>query len=86
MRKQKTLAIIAACVLATSCPYAVTAGEIEKQEVTTEVYAASEDVICSGDCSASSTDDVTWQVIKKDNGKLKVIISGNGEMKASCIL
>ena len=32
MRKQKILAIVAACVLATSCPYTVTAGEIEKCE------------------------------------------------------
>nr|WP_027872366.1 hypothetical protein [[Eubacterium] cellulosolvens] len=82
MRKQKTLAIIAACVLATSCPYAVTAGEIEKQEVTTEVYAASEDVICSGDCSKTSGDDVEWKITKiDDSGKLKLIISGYGDMK-----
>ena len=80
MRKQKILAIVAACVLATSCPYTVTAGEIEKQEVTTEVYAAPGDVILEGDCSATAEDHVTWKVVETENGKYKLIISGTGKM------
>ena len=80
MRKQKILAIVAACVLATSCPYTVTAGEIEKQEVTTEVYAAPGDVILSGDASATAEDHVTWEVVQNADGKFKLIISGKGNM------
>ena len=38
-------------------------------------------VICSGDCSKSSEDNVKWQVIKKDDGTSKLIISGQGEMR-----
>ena len=83
MRKQKILAIVAACVLATSCPYTVTAGEIEKQEVTAEVYAAPGDVILSGDASATAEDHVTWQVVQNADGKFKLIISGTGNMKES---
>nr|WP_162156431.1 leucine-rich repeat domain-containing protein [[Eubacterium] cellulosolvens] len=83
MRKQKILAIVATCVLATSCPYTVTAGEIEKQEVTTEVYAAPGDVILSGDASATAEDHVTWQVVQNVDGKFKLIISGTGNMKES---
>nr|WP_081794759.1 leucine-rich repeat domain-containing protein [[Eubacterium] cellulosolvens] len=81
MRKQKILAIVAACVLATSCPYTVIAGEIEKQEVTTEVYAAPGDVILSGDASATAEDHVTWEVVQNADGEFKLIISGKGNMK-----
>uniref|UniRef100_UPI0012DE7EE8 leucine-rich repeat domain-containing protein n=1 Tax=Eubacterium cellulosolvens TaxID=29322 RepID=UPI0012DE7EE8 len=79
MRKQKILAIVAACLVATACPSVVSAGEVEQQEATTEVYGAPENVILSGDCSATDEDHVQWSVVRKDDGKYKLVISGTGK-------
>ena len=82
MRKKRFALILAACLLAQSCPYVVTAEQIENQEMTDTVVGTSEDVILSGDCSATSKDHVKWKVVKTDDDKkLKLIISGNGWMR-----
>ena len=89
MRKKRFALILAACLLAQSCPYVVTAEPISKQESNEEVAAASDEVILSGDCSIPEKDwwcrgesHVEWKVVKTDDDeKLKLIISGNGQMK-----
>ncbi len=82
MRKKRFALILAACLLAQTCPYVVTAEQIEKQEATEDVMSASEEVILSGDCSGWNSQ-VEWRVVKTDNAKkLKLIISGTGYMKS----
>nr|WP_027871616.1 leucine-rich repeat domain-containing protein [[Eubacterium] cellulosolvens] len=89
MRKKRFALILAACLLAQSCPYVVTAEQIEEQETMEDVVAASEEVILSGDCSRPEDDwwwagesHVEWKVVKTDDDeKLKLLISGNGQMK-----
>nr|WP_081794821.1 leucine-rich repeat domain-containing protein [[Eubacterium] cellulosolvens] len=82
MRKKRFALILAACLLAQSCPYVVTAEQIEKQEATEDVMSASEEVILSGDCSGWNSQ-VEWRVVKTDNAKkLKLVVFGNGYMKS----
>ena len=89
MMKKRFALILAACLLAQSCPYVVTAEQIEKQEASEDVVVGSEEVILSGDCSVTMDDwwwagesQVKWNVVKTDDAKkLKLIISGNGYMR-----
>nr|WP_202898605.1 leucine-rich repeat domain-containing protein [[Eubacterium] cellulosolvens] len=53
---------------------------VEEQDGADEVYGSPESVICSGDCSASSRDNVKWRVVKTEDGELKLIVSGTGRM------
>ena len=80
MRRQKILAIVAACLVATSCPGVVMAGEITQQEAANAVYGASENVVYSGDCSATAEDNVKWRLVQKEDGTYKLIITGSGKM------
>ena len=80
MRKRFAL-ILAACLLAQSCPYVVTAEPVNDQEISEDVEAPSEESILSGDCSGRNSH-VEWKVVKTDDDeKLKLLISGNGQMK-----
>nr|MCR4653469.1 leucine-rich repeat domain-containing protein [Eubacterium sp.] len=82
MRTSKIIAMIASCVIALTSPSVVAAEQIDVQEVTQNTVNASEDVVLSGDCSASPDDHVEWHVVKTDDElKYKLIISGTGKMK-----
>ena len=82
MRTSKITAMIAACVIALTSPSVVTAEQIDVQEVTQDTVSGSEEVVLSGDCSASPDDHVEWRVVKTDEElKYKLIISGTGKMK-----
>ena len=82
MRASKITAMIAACVIALTSPSVVAAEQIDVQEVTQDTVAGSEEVVLSGDCSATSADHVEWRVVKTDEElKYKLIISGTGKMR-----